>query len=161
VGRQAEALLGLGDLLTQLLEVTRRHGAVAWLLGGLGGAGQEPFVPAEFQGDVQGPGRGRGRGHVWFSVCKDSGVLPDGDLYHLGYLAAYMVSNDWAWPGGPFIARSTSFGKFGSRRSAHEWRSVVRYRVRAAVAGSARGRGLRPLRESLEGRTRAAYRGLP
>src|SRR5262249_6635313 len=94
VGREAKALLGLGNFLTQLVQVPRRQRAVARLLGRLRGAGQQPFVPAEFQGDVQCPGRGRGRGHVWFSVCKDTGVLPDGDLYHRRYLAAYMVSND-------------------------------------------------------------------
>src|SRR5262249_15701160 len=102
VGREAKALLGLGNFLTQLVQVPRRQRAVARLLGRLRGAGQQPFVPAEFQGDVQCPGRGRGRGHVWFSVCKDTGVLPDGDLYHRRYLAAYMVSNDRAHlPGRP------------------------------------------------------------
>jgi hypothetical protein len=51
------------------------------------------------------------------------GALPDGGLYHLGYLAAYMVSNDLAlrhWgPGEPWfrkdqmapnVRRSTLFG---------------------------------------------------
>src|SRR5262249_37451307 len=70
--------------------VARRQGAEARLLGGLGGTGEEPFVLAEFQGDVQ--GLRRGRGHVSSSVFRDKGVLPDGDWYHLGYRAAYMVS---------------------------------------------------------------------
>jgi hypothetical protein len=92
VAGQAEALLGLGDLLVQPAQVARRDRAQAGPFGRLGGTGHQPLVLAEFQGDVQRPRRGRGHGS--FSVFKETGVLPDGDLYHLGYLAAYMVSND-------------------------------------------------------------------
>src|SRR5262249_23950149 len=95
VGRQTEALLGLGDLLLEPGEVACRQGAETRLLGRLGGKGEEPLVLAQFQGDVQGcrRGRRRGRGHGSFSVFQVTGVLPDGVLYHLGYRAAYMVSN--------------------------------------------------------------------
>ena len=57
VGGQPEASLGLGDLLVEPGEIAGRHRAEARLLGRLRGAGQEPLVPAEFQGDVQGRGR--------------------------------------------------------------------------------------------------------
>jgi hypothetical protein len=78
------------------VQVARRQRAASRLLGGLGGTGQEPFVLAEFQGEVQGPRRGRGRscGYGSFSVFEDKDVLPDGDLYHFRYPSAYMVSND-------------------------------------------------------------------
>src|SRR5262249_12055383 len=93
-GGQAEALLGLGDLLLQPGQVARRQGAETRLLGRLGGAGDQPLVLAEFQGEFQGCRPGRGHGS--FSVYKVTGVLPAGDLYHLEYLAGYMVSNDLA-----------------------------------------------------------------
>src|SRR5262249_61403033 len=59
---------------------------------GLGGGGEQPLVRAECQGEVQ--RRRRGRGQVSCSVFQETGVLPAGDLDHLGYLAAYTVSND-------------------------------------------------------------------
>jgi hypothetical protein len=67
-GGQAEARLGLGDLLLQPGQVARRQAAVAWLLGRLGGTGQQPLVLAQFQSAVQRPRLGRGQGS--FSVCK-------------------------------------------------------------------------------------------
>src|SRR5262249_10246028 len=92
IGWQSEALLGLGDLLVQPHQVAGGHRPEARLLGRRRAAGQQPLVLAEFQSDVQGPRRG----HAAFSVFRDKGVLPDGDWYHLRYLAAYMVSNDKA-----------------------------------------------------------------
>src|SRR5262249_5449363 len=64
----------------------RRQPAVAGLLGRWRGPGHQPLILAELQSDVQSPrlGRNRGRGHGSSSVTKDTGVLPDGDLYHLG-----------------------------------------------------------------------------
>src|SRR5262249_11879011 len=108
VRRQPEALLGLGDLLLECVEVARRQGAEAGLLGGPGGAGEQPLVPAELQGEVQGPRRGRRCGHGSFSVGKVTGVLPDGDWYHLRYLAGYMVSNEIAQPPGPLAGLHTT-----------------------------------------------------
>src|SRR5262249_37558430 len=54
LGRQAKALLGLGDLLVPPGQVARRQRAIAGLWGRLGGTGQQPLVPAEFPGDIQG-----------------------------------------------------------------------------------------------------------
>src|SRR5262249_58551163 len=96
VRRQVEALLGPGNLFVQPGHVARRQGPEARLLGRLGGAGDQPLVLPEFQCEVQRTLRGRSRGHGSLSVCKVIGVLPDGDLYHSRYLAAYMVSNDEA-----------------------------------------------------------------
>src|SRR5262249_18036773 len=96
VRRQVEALLGPGNLFVQPGQVARRQGPEARLLGRLGGAGDQPLVLPEFQCEVQRTLRGRSRGHGSLSVCKVIGVLPDGDLYHSRYLAAYMVSNDSA-----------------------------------------------------------------
>src|SRR5262249_52785626 len=69
LGRQPEACLGLGDLRVEPAKIAGRQAAVAGLLSGLGGTGQQPLVLAEFQGDVQGAGRGRSRrGHAWVSL---------------------------------------------------------------------------------------------
>src|SRR5262249_42618846 len=61
VGGKLEPCLGLNDLLSETVEVTRGHSAQARLLGGLRGAGEYPLVLAELQSDVQGPGRGHGQ----------------------------------------------------------------------------------------------------
>src|SRR5262249_14235542 len=101
IGRQLEACLGLGDLLGEPVEVAGRHRPIAGLLGRLRGTSQEPLVLAEFQSEVERSRGGRVR-HGWVSVIRVKGVLPDGDLYHLRYLAAYMVSNEPAHlPGRP------------------------------------------------------------
>jgi hypothetical protein len=83
VRRQAEACLGLGNLLLEFGEVAGRDRAKAWLLGSLRGTGEDPLIAAEFQGDVEGAGGVDGGGYVLVSVISGYGVLPDRDLYHL------------------------------------------------------------------------------
>src|SRR5262249_7639918 len=68
-GRQPETCLGLGGLLGEPVEVARRQGAEPWLLGRLRGTGEQPFILAEFQGEVQ----RLGRGHGWVSVIRVQG----------------------------------------------------------------------------------------
>src|SRR5262249_15619021 len=53
VGRQPETHLGLGDLLGELGQSARRYPAKARLLCSLRGAGKDPLVATEFQGNVQ------------------------------------------------------------------------------------------------------------
>src|SRR5262249_47511549 len=122
VGRPTQAFLGLGALLLASGQVRRRQPAVAGLLGRWRGPGHQPLILAELQSDVQSPrlGRNRGRGHGSSSVTKDTGVLPDGDLYHLGYLAGYMVSNVKAQQPGP-------------PESLEVWKTVLRPRSGAAA----------------------------
>ena len=69
VGRKPETRLGLGDLLLERGEIARRHCAKTWLLGRLRGAGEDPLVAAEFQGDEQRADGDRG-GHVLVSVIR-------------------------------------------------------------------------------------------
>ena len=56
VGRQVELGLGRSNLVTQRRKVAILDGANAGIVGRLGGEGQFPVLPAEFEGEVENPG---------------------------------------------------------------------------------------------------------